>query len=191
MAYTTTADVKMYLGVTTSTDDTLIAGLVAQAEAAINAATQRIFDASTDSTHYLDAVADVDGRTLLLRDDLASITSIVNGDGTTVTSGQYVTNPRNEAPYYSIRLLASSGVTWGYTTDPEDAIAVTGKWAYSTTAPYDIQQACTRLAAWMYRQRENRTGDDDRTIIAGNATLLPSTVPSDIRTLLAPYRRRR
>ena len=72
--------------------------------------------------------------------------------------------------------------------DSENAITVTGKWAYSTSAPSDIAHVCKRLAAYIYRQKDN-AGDLDRAVIAGNSTILPAQIPSDIRLMLTPYKR--
>jgi len=79
-------------------------------------------------------------------------------------------------------------VSWTYDEDHENAITIVGKWAYSATAPADITHACTRLAAYLYRQKDN-AGDMDRAIVAGNATILPAKLPSDVAEILKPYRR--
>lgn len=189
MAYTDTTTLKRYLGIpsATTTDDTLLAELIARSQAVIDSYTLRTFEASADTERTFDAVRDVAGATLYLDHDLCAVTSVTNGDGTIVTG--YTTEPRNGTPYFALRLLASSGVAWTYTTDPEDAITIDGKWAYSTTAPADIAGACVRLAAYLYRQKDN-AGDLDRAVIAGNATILPAEIPSDIRLMLNPYKRR-
>ena len=188
MAYCSVGDVKEYFKLSVSTDDVLIEMLIGAAQAYIEEAVGFAFEASADTTRTFDAIADVDGYTLTFDTWCCSITSITNGDGISVTSSQYVTEPRNAETYYAVRLKASTGAMWTYSTDPEDAISVTGRWAWSTTADDNIRQACMRLAGWMYRQRENRTGEDDRTIVAGNATILPAAMPSDVAVLLKPYR---
>jgi len=191
MAYITVADLKNYLGVSGAGDDVLLESLIDRSKAIIDAYTYRTFEATSDTSRSFDSVRDTVGAMLYLDADLASITSITNGDGTTVTSAQYATEPRNTTPYYAIRLRASSGVAWesDSSDDPEDAVTVTGKWAFSTTAPADIVQACTRLAGYLYRQKDN-AADLDRPIIAGNATILPSRLPSDVMDVLSSYRKR-
>lgn len=188
MAYCTVANLKTYLGIPsgTTTDDALLTDLVASAQAMIDAATGRTFEASQDSTRYLDAVRDVDGRELIFDADICSITSVTNGDSVVVATNEYATMPRNETPYYGIRLLSSSGKAWTYTDDAEGAIAVVGKWAYSETAPADIEHACKRLAAYMYRQKDNAQ-DLDRAVVVGNATLLPSQLPGDVMNAIRHY----
>ena len=185
MAYASLADLTTYLGIDESTaDDGLLSQLLARAQAAIDTYTRRTFEASADVTrwHTLDNVW---GRQLTFDGDLCAITSIVNGDGATVDAGEYHTTPRNRTPFYAAELWNDSTVTWD--ADSGGQIAVTGRWAYSTTPPADVAHACVRLAAWMYRQKDN-TGSD-APIIAGDVTILPTRFPSDVQMMLAPYRR--
>jgi len=192
MAYITLSDAKLYLGIaTTSTaDDALFTQLISRATDMINRWCGQTFEAAQDSSRSFDAVADVDGAMLYLDRPLCAITSITNGDGTTITAAQYVTEPRNDTPYWAIRLLTTANVTWESQVDgdEENAITVVGKWAYSIMAPPTISQACARLVAFMYRQRDN-TSDLDRAIVTGNATILPAQIPSDIAQMLQQYRR--
>ena len=186
MAYVTLAAAKNYLGISESTDDALLEVLISSAQAIIDAATGRKFESAADTTRYLD-MSQVDGLRLRLDEDLCSITTITNGGGTVITSAQYKTMPRNKPPYYAIDLLSSTGVSWNYTDNPEAAISIAGRWAYSVTAPADIVQATKRIAAYLYRQKDNAL-DIDRTILAGNATILPATLPSDVMFMIGPYR---
>lgn len=189
MAYCTATQVKTYKGISSTDDDSLLGDLIIRAQAMIDAYCHRTFEASTDTTRYLNAVRDVDGRTLWLRDDCVSITSITNGDGIAVASSEYVTMPRHDTPYYAVRLLASSLTRWTYSGDPENAIAVTGKWAYSVSAPSDVVQACIHLTLWLYDLRDT-TPDVLRGRISPDGTvLLPMAWPDIVRALLAPYRR--
>ncbi len=190
MAYCGIDELKEYLGVTGATDDAMLLTLLAAAQRTIDSYCARTFEATADTVRTFDSQRDVDGYTLTVDSDLCTITSIVNGDGTTISNSHYVTEPRNETPYYAIRLKASAGKVWTSTVsgDSENAITITGKWAYSTSAPSDIAHVCKRLAAYIYRQKDN-AGDLDRAVIAGNSTILPAQIPSDIRLMLAPYRR--
>jgi len=191
MAYITLAEIKAYLTIPTATtsDDVMLASFITSAQAMIDAHCHRTFEAAADTEKTYDAVADVYGD-LLEIDDLCSITSITNGDGTTITSGQYVTEPRRTTPYTAIRLLSSASITWTYTDDPEDAITIDGKQAYSTSAGNDIKQACLRLSAWLYRQKDTNA-DIDRPLLSGDGVvIMPSTMPSDVIAILRPYRRR-
>lgn len=191
MAYTNLTDVKAYANVDGAGDDAVIGDLIVQAQAIIDRACRgRTFEAAADTTRKFDAVRDVDGEMLYLDADLCQITSITNGDGVVVTSTQYTTEPRNRTPWYAIRLLASSGVAWTYEDDPENAIEITGRWAWSVAVPADIEFAAVRLTAYLYRQRDTSGGDNDRPMLsASGAVLLPSQLPKDVRDLLRPYMR--
>lgn len=191
MAYTNTAAVKAYLGETGSDDDDLLDALVEAAQAWVDNHTGRTFEASADATRYLDCTAPVvDGRRLWLDRDLCAITSITNGDGVAVASTEYVTQPRNETPYYAIDLLSSKSVYWTFTDDVENAIAIVGRWAYSTTAPNAVAQAAKRLAAYLYRQKDAQVFDVTAMPEAG-VIQVPQGMPRDVKLMLAPYVRRR
>ena len=177
MTYCSLAQLKAYVGATDSDDDALLTDCITRAEAVIDRATKRTFDAQQD----------VAGRTLYLDADLCAITSITNGDGAAITALQVVSEPRNHAPYYALTLKASAGLAWTYETDPEDAISVIGRWAYSTTPPADIEQACVRLAAWLYRQKDSSSDLDRPMVSMDGATLLPAQIPADVQRMLQPY----
>lgn len=188
MAYCTNTDVKTYLGITGSGDDALLTSLCTRAQAMVDRYCNRTFEASSNTDRKFDAVRDTVLGVLFLDEDLASINTITNGDGTSVASTKYVTEPRTATPYYSIRLLASSNLSWTYTTDPENAITVSGKWAYSTTAPADVVHATIRWAAYLYRQKDASTFDTTASPDLGVITV-PQGIPADVEKLLAPYRK--
>lgn len=191
MALCSTSDVTAYLDITTTGENTLIGTLVDAAQAMIERYTGRRFDVTQDSTRRFNPLVDAKGRTLMFDSELAQApTTVVNGDGVTVTSQQYVTLPGNDAPYYGLRLLQSGGVTWAWDADPERAIAVTGRWGYSSTAPADVKHAAIRLTAWLYRQRENAPEADRTVTTVTGDTLRPMRMPADIEAILAPYVRR-
>lgn len=196
MSYCALADLKIYQGISAlTTDDVLLQKLIDAAQSAIDTHCNRTFEASADSTRYFDALRDVDQDdylTLYLDRDLCAITSVTNGDGTAITSTKYVTEPRNYSPWYALKLKPNSGIAWTYTTDPENAIVIVGRWAWSTSAPAAIVQACTRLAVWLYKQKDNSADNSaDRPIMSSSGTvLLPSRLPTDVTDLIAPFKRR-
>jgi hypothetical protein len=110
---------------------------------------------------------------------------VTNGDNIAVSSSEYTTIPRNETPFRRIRILSNSGKLWQYTDEWMDAISVTGRWAYSTSAPDDIQQACLRLASFFYKQRDQQMFDV--TAIEAGVLVSPVGIPADVRRILAPY----
>jgi len=187
MAYASLDDLTTYLGIDDSTtDDRLLTPLLARAQAAIDAFTRRTFEAIADATRW-HTDANVQGRTLYLDGDCCAITSITNGDGAPVAATEYHTQPRNRTPYYAVELWPDSTAAWEDGGRDGGQIAVIGRWAYSLTAPADVQHATVRLAAWLYRQKDNATAD--QALIVGDATILPARIPSDVQQLLQPYRR--
>lgn len=198
MAYITLADLKRDLGIPAdNTDsDAQLTDFLERAQAMIDKECRRKFEADSNTTRYFHAVEHVRGLELWLDRDLAAIDSITNGDGTEIASNQYTVVPINAIadgkPIEAIRLKRSAGVRWTYKDDPEEAIAISGKWAYSETAPHDIQQAVFRLAHYLFQQKDNAS-DIDRPVLltaGGNTMVLPPKLPDDIRKILTPYVRK-
>jgi hypothetical protein len=196
MAYTTTAELKAYMNITASSDDTQLGYAVTRAQAMVDQVTHRTFEASADTTRTYTPLLFNDGGdlmdydTLYLGADLYSLTSITNGDGNAVTLTDVVLLPSNVKPVYGIKIKRGVNLAWNYTTSPENAVSVTGKFAYSLTAPADIIAATLRIAAYLYRQREG-TPDSDRAILSADGMVLASPqIPKDVVTLLRPYVRR-
>lgn len=196
MAYQVAADIKSYLGINGSGDDELLTTLIAQAQRTIEASTGRVFEAGGDALRRFDydrhILEDEDGaRRLLVLDgaDLCAITSVVNGDGTTVASTEYVTEPRHAPPYWGLRLKRGSGVAWTYTDTPENAIAVTGKWAYSLLPPDDVKMATRDLAVWLYRRR-GQEGTALEPVMSGSGVIMfPPKLPETVKLVIARYQR--
>ena len=190
MAYCTVQNVKSYLGIDKETDDALISDLIDRAQAEIEAYTGRAFEASSDATRYFTVGEDTVGDYLYLDEDLAQITSVTtdaDGDADSLTQNtHYVAYPRNQTPYYALKMLSSSDYTWTYSDDPETGIEIVGRWAYSTTAPDDIVHACVRLAAFFYRQKDAQVFDTTAVPDAG-VIYMPQGMPSDVKVMLQPY----
>jgi hypothetical protein len=212
MAYTTLAKVKGYLKIPSgeTSDDALLTDFVAQAQSVIESMTERKFEASSDTTRKFDAVryqdyVDItqvaynryydyyDQRVLWFnRYDCCQITTVTNGDNTVVDSSKYVTLPINAVangnPFFAIRLKMNSSVVWTWDDSPDAAISVTGRWAYSITAPTDIAYATMVLAAEMYRKKDNSI-DANRTIVTRDGIISKVSFPEDVMAIIDQYRR--
>ncbi len=183
--YISVARLKQELDLDSLADDLLLARKIREAQTIIEQATRRVWKATSDTTVKFDAAWDVEGRTLWFPHlDLCAITTVVNGDGSVIASDKYVTEPRGETPYYGLTLKGSSGLGWTYTTDPEDAISITGRWAFSVMPPGDIVDATVRLAGWLYRQRDSSSDFDRVSVGVNGVTMLPASIPQDIRFIL-------
>lgn len=197
MAYITLLDFKVqYLGIKLdeTDNDPLITDTITRAQKAVETYTNRVFEASADSTRTFTVGVDTDGRTLYFDKDICQFTTIkTNADngtgGTTVPSTAYVTLPRNETPYYGIKLLGSANYDWEYTDDPEAGITVLGRWAWSITAPDDIAQATLRWAGYLYKQKDAQVFDTTAMPDAG-VMIIPAGIPKDVKILLEPYVKR-
>ena len=202
MAYITTAQLKSYMGITASTDDTLLSLCIDRAQSAIDSYTNRTFESTADTTRRYTPIIDrinsgmgfngdlIDDYTIDTQYDLISITSITNGDGSSVPTSAVVTLPLNFTPAWSVRIKQASGYFWTYTGSPEASVSIVGRWGYSLTAPANIQQATLRLASQMYRQRDGSPDLSDTIISADGSTIVNSAMRSDVKALLNPYRRR-
>ena len=186
MAYTTVAEVKQYLGIAEATDDALLRAMIAAAQKAIDLYCRRTFEADTDSTRYFDYSEEyIDGYDLWLDEDLCAITTVTNGDGVVVASNERTTVPRNETPYYKIRILSDADVYWTYDDEWMDAISIVGRWAYSTEAPADVAQACVRLASNYFRAKDAPL--TDVTAIEAGVVIKTPGMPADVKMMLRPY----
>lgn len=176
-----------------TTKDTQLTEFLERAQKVIDNHCRRTFEAATNTVRYLHAVEQVHGLELWLDKDLAAINSITNGDGTLITTGQYAVIPPNAIadgkPIEAIKLKGSAGVRWTYSDDPEGAIAISGKWAYSVEAPPSVVQAMFRLTHYFFQQKDN-AGDIDSTVrisVDGTTTISPPRLPDDVKKLLALY----
>ena len=179
MTYCTLADIKDYLGITSATDDALLERMLDAATAYIESASGAGRQWNTTVTSRTFRPDAFEGGRLWIDDDLARIDSIVIGTGDPLTTDQYRTAP-DRAPYLAVDITAP---IWG------QGVTITGVWAYGVTPPADIVHACRRLAAWWYRQKDT-SGDMSTAIVtADGTTILPTSIPKDVASILAGYRR--
>lgn len=187
--YTTRAAVLEMLRTnsTDAIDDTVVDALITAASRYIDTRTGRTFYSRTE-THYFDVP---EGRTLWLDDDLISVTTLTNGDGTVLTTTDYMLQPYNDAPYYAIKLKDISDVVWEVDSNSsaERVITLAGSWGFSATAPADISLACKLIAVSTYRNRfgENMTGA--ATITGAGVVVTPQDVPSLAAEIIRRYTR--
>ncbi len=187
MAIISLSDLRAHIRIAGTVDDALLTFYIESAQDAITAHTRRTFDAGTvESTRYFpNDTYTFNGSRLYLDDDLLTVSTLVNGDGGTISASGYWLQPRNTPPYGIIELKTNE--VWSFNTDGE--VAVTGVWGYSGTPPYDVQEACRELATYYYRVRSSsvfeQVGSPD-----GPSMPLPRGLPKNVADLLNPYRRR-
>ena len=120
-----------YLAIVGTGDDTLMLDIIRSVSNDIAHAAHRAFSPRVE-TRYFDYRRDVDGAYLYFDADLLDLTTLTNGDSTTISSAAYVFEPRNMYPRYALKLINSSGVYWTYNQDTENAISIAGVWGYHT-----------------------------------------------------------
>ena len=172
-------------------DDSALQTCISDAEVDWANETHRVWeDPGSDATRYFDCKEPiVKGDTLYLDRDLYSITSVTNGDDDTLTSSEYVTEPRNsaDAPYWAIKLRSDSGLAWTYQTNWENAITVVGRWCYNTTTPRDVTAVIRELAGYYAESRGLHGGV--KTGPGGEEVRLSEDWPPYCRRMLQRYRR--
>lgn len=163
MSFITVADFKTYRGITGTAEDTLIQSLINSAEQWINREIGRTVATDTETTEYIDAIGNhIEGLSLWVSDcgDCCEISSVTNGDGTTVATASYFQYPQATSTRQPIikrlKLKQSSGLSWTYDDDYEQAIEIAGYWAMfrSDDVPDDLQQAAKEVTAYLYTRRD-------------------------------------
>lgn len=197
MAYTTTAKIKEYLGIPSdvTTDDTLLGDILLRASDIIEAETGQSFEPVTLTKEYFrtsvnydyDNVVTYGHRYYLELDEyLQTVTTLTNGDSSVIPSTGYILLPKNKNAYTKIYL--KSTYSWEFPDLQESTISVTGTWGLFGTVPKDVEHFTIRLVAYLYKQKDNHQ-DLDRTLIAGNTTILPQSMPNDIIGFFKRYRK--
>lgn len=189
--YCTLAELKTWLGTTTTIDDTLL-------EDAVEAASRKI-DRDCDRAFYqLAATARIytAGRgDYLPIDDLVSVTTLKtdeDGDRTyeqTWATTDYDLTPDNASdvsePYTAV-LLSPRSTKWFPTL--RRSVQITGTWGWPAV-PDAIKTATLILASRLVKRKDSPLGVAGSSAL-GEAILLGKADP-DVAGLIAPYRRMR
>lgn len=194
--YTTLLAVKTQLdigvnGTTNTTDDSLISLYVTQASQMIDTETGRNFTYSVGTTFYDARYPVVDGNMLYFDQDYLSVDALSNGANGTLDPSNYRLLPLRLSPKYALQLLPKSNMTWQTGNDGfvQNAICVIGTSGYclDTDRPADITLSATKLAAWLY---ENRDNDGSTVQMAQGAVAIPANAPTFVLRTINKYIRR-
>ena len=184
--YATLAQLKTYLGITTTADDALLTDLLTRATASIEQMTRKTFAAPAATSMKF-------GRERMLWDGgwdylllpsgryIAQLVSAADGDNAAIPLAE-IELPAGDPPY---AVLVRVGARW---CGSAQRATVTARWGYSINPPDDIVHATIRLAAWLYRQRGTANDPDRPTVADHGLVLLPSALPEDVRAILERYR---
>lgn len=161
MALCTTANVKDYLGVTGSTDDTLIGTLITRAQAWMERYCNRVFEEAERTE-----IHNGGSRTIQLKafpvSSIASVSTLDNsGNATAMDSTIYRVNAESgvlsrttetDDYYFADRITGINELRSPRFPPGYQNIRVVYTGGYSTV-PDDLVQACVEIAADLYRNR--------------------------------------
>ena len=191
---TSTANVKTYMGISGTDDDTLIGQLVSRASNAIENFCNRIF-ASTAYTEYHDG--DGCARIILDHRPIISVTTIHDDLDRTfaasslIAASDYITRD-DEGIVEWLSGNATFPSTAAYFYDGQLNVKVVYTAGYATI-PDAVEQACIMMVAAMYNRGKQGADGIDSDAHAGAYTVtyarsLLVAPTTQIRELLLPYR---
>lgn len=192
--YATLTEIKLFLGITDSVDDTLLEGMVEAASRSIDRMANRRF--------YLDATATArlyraNDALQLFVDDIGSATGLavaLDSDG----NGSYdtaltintdyildpITAPSLNRPWNVVTIVSASSA-FPAPLNYRPGVQVTAKWGWPSV-PDDINQACLILTADLYKRKDAPGG----IIGLGDlGAIRMSPVGRDITQMVRAYRR--
>ena len=178
--------------ITRSDDDTtLLTNAISAAETYIESQKNREFEAATATRYYDKSERDRWDSCLLnlYSHDLLTVTTLTNGDSdsTTISSSDYWLVDRNLGPPYH-GILLKTDITSYWEWDVDCWVSVAGTWGYSTTVPADVKQACTILAAFIYKSKDAQVWDVTAIPEAGVITI-PQGIPATVTRIIDRYKR--
>lgn len=177
MAYPTATDLKDYLGITGSSEDTLLTNLITGVKEYAEHYCGRVFEGGSAAQRGFPLIPrffSEDRRIFTPGADMASVTEVLNGDGSTIfTEGtEFVLLPVGVPPYNQIILLTGAG----YRFSGSGLVKITAVWGYAATCPKIVFDAFLGIAAYLYRVRP--AGGVGAVIQAGGQTIVqPETFP--------------
>lgn len=169
MAYLTVAEYKEITGeaLTAELQGKITDHFIPVAQRVIELEIGFTFESGNAAARLLDAIEDVDGRTLFFDTWAAEVPTAVTNNGVAFTDYTVL----GGGPYWGLKLNASGSESWGdYGDDPEEAISVTAKWGYSATPPLDIVDAVVMIVQSRIRNRQGEMKDwlkEDFTALLG------------------------
>lgn len=193
--YATLAEIRSYgrFDRADSGNDTLLEDLVTRVSRMIDKQTGYTFAPDADSTEYFQHdwhPALGGGRDLFLgmkQNPLLSVSSITNGDGTSISTDDVFLLPRGADRFHTVRLKEASAADWE--TDTDEWIAITGRWGYSLTVPDDIKQAAIEAVLHIFHNRTDPQTERAQ-VSADGFVMTPADLPSRTRSIIQRYQKK-
>lgn len=182
--YATVEDLKQSLGITDSTDDTMLDAILAAVSRQIDQYTNRRFYATTETRFYTARrVSDV------IIDDCLSITTLAtDADGDRVyektwSATDFDLYPYNATPY--TRVEATVKGAYLFPANVAKGVKIIGSFGYSATVPEPVNRACLIQAARLYKRKDALFGVMGSAEM-GQLLVIPKMDP-DVKLLLSGY----
>ena len=196
--YATRDEVRAYnqFRDTDTNNDSLLDDLITDVSRIIDNWTGRVFAPDTDSIKYFDILKQKYydpkcPRDLSLHNEqLLSVTSITNADGSSIATSDVIELPRDTERKHTLRIKSTSTASW--VSDPDGEIAIDGRWGYSATVPEDVKRACIEAVCFIFQQRGTQS-DTLRTstiISPDGAIIRPEALPPRFFQLLKHFKRK-
>lgn len=196
MAYAVLADLKGWVGIPDTADDTTLQLALDAAEQQVNAWTGRNFnlDGSVVARIYTPA-----SQTAVEVDPIGTLTGLVvetddNDDGTFETTWTVNTDFRAEPSNAAVtgvpwtRLVATGTKLFPTGTRDWPAVRVTARYGWPTAVPAAVKMATLHQAARLWKRKDAPFGVAGSVEFGSEMRLLEKMDP-DAVALLAPYRR--
>lgn len=191
--YVTLAELKAWLTITDTTDDTLLENACTTASRLVDLYCRRRFYAATE-THYFTPRDPLS----LLTPDLLTVTTLKqdnDGDGVYeevwTSTDDYLLRPREAAsavppgPFWEVSVRPSSSRS--FAVGVPDNIEIVGSWGYSASTPEPIRDATRIQAARLFRRKDSIFGVAG-TGELGQLVMLKGTMDPDATIILDGYR---
>lgn len=199
--YATLQEFKQHRSIVSANkdEDDAIERIITDASRMIDGICGRWFYAYTQ-TRYLSFPYRETTRALDLGEDCLTLTSVTNGDGTTISASDYILDPRNHPVKTRIVLKRGTTTIWqsdSTTGNTECVIALAGTWGYcdrAATDPYsaavigNTRSACLEIASQMFLERAGQnTGGQVQVTGAGVVITPHGAVPKSAYDRIKPY----
>lgn len=175
---TTLANVKQWVNVTNSTDDSLLTRLITS----VSNFMQSWLNRQLTSTAYADAYDGADTDTVMIPNYPVTAVASVVVDNIPIPASTDPTTPGWTFDQYSVRLIG------GYRFSRGRSNVVINYTAGYSTMPVEIEQACIELVSLRYAERL-RPGVTSRSIGGENISYSSAGISDSVSELLQQYKK--
>ena len=172
----TVNDVKVYLGISAATDDTLLQSLVVSESAFIESWLNRTFSIASQ----IDIFSGSGGQEHVFNFYPVISVSSLTIESQSIPSAATI-NDRGYMLYDNRLLLFGYTFGWGRRTCMVEYVA-----GYATI-PYDIRQACVELVSIRYKEKD-RVGLNSKALAGETTSFNVKDMPDHVKTILKQYR---